>query len=152
MKDHHFFMGEARKEALVGLEEGGLPIGSVIVHQNEIVARGHNQRIQEGSVIRHAEMDALENLGRKSHAFYNECTLYSTLSPCSMCSGAAILYQIPQVVIGENINFKGAEKWMRQEGIQLIILQDEDCIQMMQNFIQKHPHLWNEDIGLPKDH
>jgi len=151
MKDHNFFMAEARKEALIGLQEGGLPIGSVIVYQNEVVARGHNQRIQQGSVIRHAEMDALENLGRKSNAYYSECTLYSTLSPCSMCSGAAVLYQIPRVVIGENVNFKGAEAWMRQHEVELIILQDQDCIDMMQTFIKSNPQLWNEDIGLPKD-
>ena len=149
--NHEYYIHEAYKEAGKSLKAGGLPIGAVIVHNDEIVARGHNQRIQKGSTILHAEMDALEKLGRKTHNYYKECILYSTLSPCSMCSGAVILYKIPKVVIGENINFKGAEEWMKQQEIELIILQDDACIQLMQSFIESHPQLWNEDIGQPKD-
>ena len=141
------FMQAALDEAEQGLKEGGVPIGSVIVHNNKIIGRGHNRRIQKGSVILHGEMDAFENAGRKSASVYRECTLYTTLSPCSMCSGAILLYGIPRVVIGENKNFMGEEEWLKSHGVEVQVMQDESCIQLMRDFIQKIPELWNEDIG-----
>ena len=141
------FMQAAIQEARIGLSEGGIPIGSVLVHAGEIIGRGHNQRVQQGSVIRHGEMDAFENAGRQPASVYRECTLYTTLSPCPMCSGTSILYGIPKIVIGENQTFMGAEDMLREKGVELVILQDEECIQMMQDFIQQKPKLWNEDIG-----
>lgn len=141
------FMSAALGEALKGREEGGIPIGSVLVKNGEIIGRGHNRRVQNGSVVLHAEMDCLENAGRLTAADYRACTLYSTLSPCDMCSGAALLYGIPRVVIGENVNFTGAENHMRERGVQLTVLNDPDCIALMRQFIVDHPHLWNEDIG-----
>ena len=141
------FMRAAIEEAEAGLSEGGVPIGSVVVHSGQIVGRGHNRRIQSGSAILHAEMDALERTGRRPAAFYRGCTLYTTLSPCSMCSGAIVLYKIPRVVIGENQSFMGEEKWLADRGVQLKVLQDMRCIQLMRDFVQKHPHLWAEDIG-----
>jgi len=140
-------MQAAIQEARIGLSEGGIPIGSVLVHAGEIIGRGHNQRVQQGSVIRHGEMDAFENAGRQPASVYRECTLYTTLSPCPMCSGTSILYGIPKIVIGENQTFMGAEDMLREKGVELVILQDEECIQMMQDFIQQKPKLWNEDIG-----
>ncbi|HBB53368.1 MAG TPA: tRNA-specific adenosine deaminase [Legionellales bacterium] len=148
MTDHHYFMQEAIREAQKGLEQNGIPIGSVIVHNNEIIGRGHNQRIQKKSSTLHGEMDALENAGRLPAKIYQECTLYTTLSPCPMCTGAILLYKIPHVVIGENKNFMGEEELLKQKGVQITLLQDNDCIQMMENFIQTCPHIWNEDIGV----
>lgn len=141
------FLAAAIEEAKKGLAEGGIPIGSVIVHDNKIIGRGHNQRIQKDSAILHGEMDAFENAGRKPASIYRECTLYTTLSPCSMCSGAILLYQIPRVVIGENKNFRGEEEWLKSRGVHVHVLQDEHCIQLMSNFIKANPKLWNEDIG-----
>ncbi|TRY33179.1 nucleoside deaminase [Aliiglaciecola sp. M165] len=142
------FMQAAIDEAQKGLDEGGIPIGSVIVYQNKIIGRGHNRRVQSGSPILHGEMDAFENAGRQSAQVYRQCTLYTTLSPCSMCSGAILLYEIPKIVIGENQTFMGEEKVLRSKGVELSVLQDKSCIQMMQNFIAKSPELWNEDIGV----
>lgn len=145
MKDP--FMQAAIDEALKGLEEGGIPIGSVIVYDGKIIGRGHNRRIQKGSVTLHGEMDAFENAGRQKASVYKKCTLYTTLSPCAMCSGAILLYGIPKIVIGENKTFKGEEDLLRNRGIDLMIMDDPNCIQMMETFIQKYPSLWNEDIG-----
>ncbi|GAB5380177.1 MAG: nucleoside deaminase [Aliiglaciecola sp.] len=142
------FMQAAIDEAQKGLDEGGIPIGSVIVYQNKIIGRGHNRRVQSGSPILHGEMDAFENAGRQSAQVYRQCTLYTTLSPCSMCSGAILLYEIPKIVIGENQTFMGEEKLLRSRGVELSVLQDKSCIQMMQNFIAQSPELWNEDIGV----
>lgn len=141
------FLQAAVAEAEAGLAEGGIPIGSVLVHGGKIIGRGHNRRIQHGSCVLHGEMDALENAGRLSAAVYRECTIYTTLSPCSMCSGAILLYGIPKVVVGENRNFIGEEDWLRQRGVVVDVRQDTQCITMMQRFIQQHPQLWNEDIG-----
>ncbi|MBS1688576.1 MAG: nucleoside deaminase [Bacteroidetes bacterium] len=141
------YLSAAISEAKKGLDEGGIPIGSVIVHDGKIIGRGHNKRIQNGSVILHGEMDALENAGRQSASVYKNCTLYTTLSPCSMCSGAILLYGIPKVVIGENISFLGAEELLRNKGVELIVVNDKTCIEMMQEFISNNPALWNEDIG-----
>ncbi len=141
------FMQAAIEEAKKGLEEGGIPIGSVLVIDGKIVGRGHNRRVQQGSAILHAEMDAIENAGRLKASDYQRATLYSTLSPCDMCSGAALLYKIPKVVIGENKTFQGPEDYLRSRGVELDILNDETCIQMMTDFIHDKPELWNEDIG-----
>jgi len=141
------FMTAAIEEAERGLAEGGIPIGSVIVHDGAIVGRGHNRRVQQGSAILHGEMDALENAGRKPAAFYRDCTLYTTLSPCSMCSGTILLYGIPRVIIGENRTFLGEEEWLASRGVKLEVLQDERCIELMRRFIAAHPSLWAEDIG-----
>lgn len=141
------FMFEAIREAEKGREEGGIPIGSVLVHEGKIIGRGHNRRVQKGSVILHGEMDALENAGRLSASVYKECTLYTTLSPCPMCSGAIALYGITHVVIGENRNFKGEEEMLASRGVTLDILNDAYCIEMMERFIWENPKLWDEDIG-----
>ena len=141
------FMLAAIEEAEKGLLEGGIPIGSVLVHEGRIIGRGHNRRVQNGSAILHGEMDALENAGRLSARIYKECVLYTTLSPCAMCSGAIMLYGIPRVVIGENETFMGEEDALRARGVRLDVLQDGACIQMMKSFIDWHPDLWNEDIG-----
>lgn len=141
------FLAAALREAKQGLEEGGIPIGSVLVHEGSIIGRGHNRRVQQGSVVLHAEMDALENAGRQPAAVYRNSTLYTTLSPCSMCSGAILLYGITRVVIGENRTFRGDEALLASRGVQLDIVQDETCYQLMQDFIRAHPALWNEDIG-----
>lgn len=142
------FMQAAIEEAKQGLAEGGIPIGSVLVIDGKIVGRGHNRRVQQGSAILHAEMDALENAGRLTAKEYQRATLYSTLSPCDMCSGTALLYKIPKVVIGENVTFQGPEAYVRSRGVELVILQDETCIQLMQEFIAARPELWHEDIGV----
>jgi cytosine/creatinine deaminase len=142
------FLQAAIDEARLGLDEGGIPIGSVLVHDGSILGRGHNRRVQSGSPTLHGEMDALENAGRLPAAVYRECVLYTTLSPCAMCSGAILLYGIPRVVIGENQTFLGEEELLRSRGVQLDVLQDEECIRMMQEFITAHPELWNEDIGV----
>lgn len=142
------FLHAAIEEAKKGLKEGGIPIGSVLVYQNKIIGRGHNQRIQKGSVILHGEMDALENAGRKSASVYQQSILYTTLSPCAMCSGAILLYGIPHVVIGENRTFMGEEELLRSRGVKVEVLQDSTCIKLMQDFIAQNPQLWNEDIGV----
>jgi len=142
------FLKAAIDEAQKGLQEGGIPIGSVIVHKGKIIGRGHNRRVQQGSTVLHGEMDALENAGRQAASVYRECTLYTTLSPCPMCSGAVLLYGIPKVIVGENTTFMGDEDLLRSRGIELEVLQDEACIQMMQAFIADRPELWNEDIGV----
>jgi len=142
------FLEAAIEEARNGLREGGIPIGSVLVHEGKIIGRGHNQRVQCGSVIHHGEMNCLENAGRQSAAVYRQCMLYTTLSPCPMCTGAILLYGIPRVVIGENTTFMGAENSLRDAGVQIEVLQDETCIRMMRDFIATHPELWNEDIGV----
>ncbi len=147
MEKHREFMQEAIKEAKKGLAEGGIPIGSVLVINGEIVGRGPNRRIQKGSSVLNAEMDCLENAGRLSAADYQKSTLYSTLSPCDMCSGAVLLYGIPEVIVGENRNFQGPEEYVRSRGINVIIMDDEECIRMMREFINNNPKLWNEDIG-----
>ena len=137
----------AIEEAQVGLAAGGIPIGSAIVVDGQIVGRGHNQRIQRGSATLHGEMDALENAGRLPAAAYRRSTLYTTLSPCDMCSGAILLYGIPKVVIGENITFMGAEDHLRSRGVEVVVMNDQRCIALMTAFIDTHPDLWNEDIG-----
>ena len=140
-------MKAAIEEALKGQKEGGIPIGSVLVHKGEIIGRGHNRRVQKGSVILHGEMDALENAGRLTAATYRECVLYTTLSPCPMCTGAILLYGIPKVVIGENQTFMGAEDLLKASNVELTVENSKECIGMMQTFIQQQPALWNEDIG-----
>jgi creatinine deaminase len=142
------FMQMAIDEAKQGLAEGGIPIGSVIVHQGNIIGRGHNRRVQQGSVVLHGEMDAFENAGRQPAAVYQECTLYTTLSPCPMCSGAILLYGIKKVIVGENKTFMGDEDLLRSRGVEVTVLQDQTCIQLMQDFIAAKPALWNEDIGV----
>ncbi|MFT2089728.1 nucleoside deaminase [Paraglaciecola sp. 2405UD69-4] len=141
------FMAAAIAEAQKGLEEGGIPIGSVIVHNNKIIGRGHNRRVQNGSPILHGEMDAFENAGRQTAATYKDSTIYTTLSPCSMCSGAILLYGIPNVVIGENTTFMGEEALLKSKGVSVNVLQNQECINLMKTFIETNPHLWNEDIG-----
>jgi cytosine/creatinine deaminase len=143
----HPFLESAIEEAKAGLSEGGIPIGSVLVHEGKIIGRGHNQRMQRGSVIHHGEMNCLENAGRQSAEIYRRCTLYTTLSPCPMCTGAVLLYGIPRVAIGENVTFLGAEDSLRAAGVKVEVLQDAECIRMMREFIAKNPELWNEDIG-----
>lgn len=141
------FLKEAIKEARKGLEAGGIPIGSVLVVDGEIVARGHNQRIQKGSPVLHAEMDCLENAGRLPASAYRRATLYSTLSPCDMCSGAVLLYGIPRVVVGENRTFQGPEDYVRSRGVDLVVADDQECVRLMKEFISANPALWDEDIG-----
>jgi cytosine deaminase len=142
------FMKMAYAEAQQGLAEGGIPIGSVLVHQGKVLGRGHNRRIQKDSAILHGEMDALENAGRLSASVYKECTLYTTLSPCSMCSGTIVLYGIPKVIVAENTTFMGEEDWLRSKGIDVEVMNDPACIEMMRSFIAEKPELWNEDIGV----
>lgn len=141
------FMQAAIEEAKKGLSEGGIPIGSVLVVNGKIVGRGHNRRVQNGSPILHAEMDCFENAGRLTAGDYQKSVLYSTLSPCDMCSGTALLYKIPKIVIGENKTFQGPEEYVRSRGVVLEILNDVECIKLMEDFISNHPALWNEDIG-----
>jgi creatinine deaminase len=142
------FMQAAIEEAQKGLAEGGIPIGSVIVHNNKIIGRGHNRRVQSGSPILHGEMDAFENAGRQSAQTYRESVIYTTLSPCSMCSGAIILYGIGKVIVGENHTFLGEEALLIARGVSVEVLQNQQCIHLMQGFIDTHPQLWNEDIGV----
>ncbi|MQM38786.1 tRNA-specific adenosine deaminase [wastewater metagenome] len=142
------FMQAALEEARQGYHEGGIPIGSVLVHDGRIIGRGHNRRVQEGSAIRHAEMDALENAGRLPASTYRACTLYTTLSPCPMCTGAILLYGIPRVVIGENRTFTGEEALLRSRDVTVEVLQETACIELMSAFIRERPELWNEDIGV----
>ena len=141
------FLAAAIAEAELGLKEGGIPIGSVLVHQDRIIGRGHNRRVQQKSSVLHGEMDALENAGRLPARIYRECAIYTTLSPCSMCSGAILLYGIPRVVIGENRTFMGDEELLRSRGVQLDVIQDPRCIELMEGFIREYPELWAEDIG-----
>ena len=142
------FLAAAVEEARRGLAEGGIPIGSVLVIDGEIVGRGHNRRVQQGSVIKHAEMDCLQNAGRMTGADYRRSILYSTLSPCDMCSGAVLLYGIPRVVVGENRTFRGPEEYVRSRGVEVEVLEDPECIEMMEHFIAERPELWHEDIGV----
>ena len=146
---HDPFLRAAIEEAEQGLSEGGIPIGSVIVHRGNIIGRGHNRRVQRGSAILHGEMDALENAGRQSASVYGESVLYTTLSPCSMCSGAILLYGIPRVVIGENRTFMGEQDLLRSRGVEIEVVDDPTCVRLMREFIAAHPELWNEDIGEP---
>ncbi|PZV85397.1 cytosine deaminase [Algoriphagus aquaeductus] len=143
------FLQAAIEEAQTGLREGGIPIGSVLIYQGKILGRGHNKRVQQKSVTLHGEMDALENAGREPASVYRESILYTTLSPCPMCSGAILLYGIPKVIIGENQTFMGSEQLLREHGVEVIVENDPTCIQMMEEFIAKNPALWNEDIGEP---
>jgi creatinine deaminase len=141
------FLDAAIAEAAAGANEGGIPIGAVLVYEGRIIGRGHNRRVQLGSAIRHGEMDALENAGRLSASVYARSVLYTTLSPCAMCSGAILLYGIPRVVIGESVTFQGEEDLLRARGVAIEVVQDARCIDMMRRFIERHPALWNEDIG-----
>jgi creatinine deaminase len=142
------FLKVAIAEAEAGLAEGGIPIGSVLVHEGQIIGRGHNRRVQRGSAILHGEMDALENAGRLPAVVYTRSVLYTTLSPCAMCSGAILLYRIPRIVVGENVTFEGEEDLLRDRGVAVDVLQDARCIEMMRRFILEHPAIWNEDIGV----
>ena len=141
------FLKSAYEEALQGLKEGGIPIGSIIEYEGSILGRGHNQRVQQGSVVLHAEMAALENAGRQSLEVYKDCTIYTTLSPCSMCSGAILLYGIKKVIIGENRNFMGSESYLKENGVEVEVINSRECISMMKEFIAKNEALWFEDIG-----
>ena len=141
------FMEAALAEARIGLAEGGIPIGSVLVIGGAIVGRGHNRRVQQGSAILHAEMDCLENAGRLTASDYRQAVLYSTLSPCDMCSGAILLYRIPTVIVGENTNFMGPQAYLQQRGVNVIVLDDAACVTIMRQFIEARPDLWHEDIG-----
>ncbi|MBC3538489.1 nucleoside deaminase [Rufibacter sediminis] len=142
------FLQAALEEAKKGYEEGGIPIGSVLVHQGKIIGRGHNKRVQDGSAILHGEMDALENAGRQPASVYRECTIYTTLSPCSMCSGTILLYGIPAVVVGENKSFMGEEELLRARGVNVTVEDNQECYDLMQRFIREKPQVWNEDIGV----
>ena len=144
---HRGFFTEALKEAEKGYAEGGIPIGSVLVHNNKIIGRGHNRRLQNNNPILHAEIDALQNAGRQPLSVYLDCTLYTTLSPCFMCSGAILLYQIPKVVIGENRNFKGAEDLLQSKGVDIVLLDSQESFDLLKGFIDSNPDLWLEDIG-----
>jgi creatinine deaminase len=141
------FLQAAIDEARAGRDEGGIPIGSVLVVDGRIVGRGHNRRVQKGSAILHGEMDALENAGRLPASVYRRSVLYTTLSPCAMCSGTILLYGIPRVIAGENTTFRGEEDWLRSRGVAVEVVDDAECIAMMREFIATHPELWNEDIG-----
>ncbi|WP_255474257.1 nucleoside deaminase [Pontibacter qinzhouensis] len=142
------FMAAALEEARKGYQAGGIPIGSVLVYQGKVIGRGHNKRVQQGSAILHGEMDALENAGRQPAAVYKDCTIYTTLSPCPMCSGTILLYGIPRVVVGENRTFMGEEELLKARGVTITVVNDEACYNLMQQFIKEKPALWNEDIGV----
>jgi creatinine deaminase len=142
------FLSSAVEEARLGLNQGGIPIGSILVHGGEIIGKGHNRRVQDGSVVLHGEMDALENAGRRPASVYQESVIYTTLSPCSMCSGAILLYGIPKVIVGENKSFQGEEEWLRSHGVEVEVVNDAECVAMMAQFIREKPELWNEDIGI----
>ncbi len=144
---HTKYLQKAIRQAKKSYDEGGIPIGSVIVHNDKILGAGHNKRVQDGSVVLHGEMDALENAGRQKASVYKECTLYTTLSPCSMCSGTILLYGIPRVVIGENTSFMGEEEYLKSKGVEIIQMDNQECKDMMNKFIAEKPELWNEDIG-----
>lgn len=141
------FLKEAITEAKIGLAEGGIPIGSVLVHNGQVIGKGHNKRVQQKSVVLHGEMDALENAGRLVASVYRASVIYTTLSPCPMCTGAILLYGIPKVVIGENKTFEGSEQLLREHGVEVVVVNDPECIQMMETFIKNNVTLWNEDIG-----
>jgi cytosine deaminase len=141
------FMDAAIEEAELGRCEGGIPIGSVLVHEGRIIGRGHNRRVQQGSVVLHGEMDALERAGRQPASVYRQCRLYTTLSPCAMCSGAILLYGIPHVIVGEHRTFMGEEAWLRGRGVRVDVVDDARCVELMTRFIEANPQLWNEDIG-----
>ena len=141
------FLQAAIEQARKSLSEGGIPIGSVLVHQARVIGRGHNCRVQTGSPIDHGEMNCLRNAGRLPAKVYRECAIYSTLSPCPMCSGAALLYKIPHIIVGENVTFQGPEEYVRSQGVKVEVMQDPTCIQLMRDFIATHPELWDEDIG-----
>jgi creatinine deaminase len=141
------FLAAAIEEAERGQAEGGIPIGAVLVHRGRIIGRGHNRRVQQGSAVLHGEMDALERAGRQPPSVYRECLMYTTLSPCAMCSGAILLYKVPHVVVGENRTFTGEEDLLRARGVRVEVVQDPSCIRLMQQFMAAHPALWNEDIG-----
>lgn len=143
------FLREAINQAKIGLQEGGIPIGSVLVHSGQIIGKGHNKRVQQKSVVLHGEMDALENAGRQPATVYKESVLYTTLSPCPMCTGAILLYGIPKVIIGENQTFLGSEKLLKENGVEVVVENNTECIEMMNDFIASKPALWNEDIGQP---
>ena len=142
------FLAAAIEEAERGREEGGIPIGAVLVHRGRIIGRGHNRRVQQGSAVLHGEMDALERAGRQPASVYRDCTMYTTLSPCPMCCGAILLYRIPRVVVGENRTFLGDEDLLRARGVRVDLVQDPACIRLMEQFIAEHPALWHEDIGV----
>jgi cytosine deaminase len=144
---HERFLKAAIEEARKGYDEGGIPIGAVLVHGGKIIGRGHNRRVQKGSVVLHGEMDALENAGRQKANVYRECLLYTTLSPCVMCSGTILLYGIPKVVIGEHTTFKGEEELLKSRGVEITVLQNRECIDLMTSFIREKPELWDEDTG-----
>ncbi|MBY0461608.1 MAG: nucleoside deaminase [Alphaproteobacteria bacterium] len=146
--DDTYFMNLAIEEAKKGLATGGIPIGSILVKNNQVIGRGHNRRVQHGSVIHHGEMNCLENAGRLTAKDYKECTIYTTLSPCPMCSGAILLYKIPRVVIGENRTFMGDEEHLKSKGVSLTLMDSPECFSLMQDFIQKNPTLWDEDIAV----
>lgn len=148
MSEHDLFMQAAIEEARKGLSEGGIPIGSVLVRNGKIIGRGHNRRVQKKSAILHAEMDCLENAGRLTAREYQECVIYSTLSPCDMCTGTILLYKIPRVIIGENVTFQGPESYSQSRGVNLVNLDSAECKKLMSDFIAAHPALWNEDIGV----
>ena len=148
MSNYHVYYEQAFLEAQKGFDEGGIPIGSVLVHEGKIIGRGHNRRVQKGSAILHGEMDALENAGRLKASVYQNSVLYTTLSPCSMCSGAILLYQIPTVIIGENRTFMGEEELLKSKGVEVVVLDHQPSYDLMQRFIEERPQLWNEDIGV----
>jgi len=141
------FLAEAIEEAERGLDEGGIPIGAVLVHRGNVLGRGHNRRVQQGSAVLHGEMDALERAGRQAAQVYRESVMYTTLSPCAMCTGAILLYGIPHVIVGENRTFMGEEEWLRSRGVRVEVVQDARCVQLMTDFIAAHPAVWYEDIG-----
>lgn len=141
------FLRAALDQAYQGRAEGGIPIGSVLVYRGQIIGRGHNRRVQRGSTVLHGEMDALENAGRQPASVYRDCVIYTTLSPCAMCSGAIVLYGIPRVVVGENISFVGEEAWLRSRGVEVEVVQDPECLAVMEAFMRVRPELWREDIG-----
>lgn len=142
------FLQAAIDEAKLGLSEGGIPIGSVLVHHGKIIGRGHNMRVQKEDPLLHGEMSAFQQAGRQPAGVYRECVLYTTLSPCPMCSGTSLLYKIPKIVVAENVTFLGAEDWLRSQGVELTVMQDEECIAMMRDFIKARPELWHEDIAV----
>jgi cytosine deaminase len=148
MEDKNRFLQAAIEEAKKGYAEGGIPIGSVLVHQGKIIGKGHNKRVQKGSVVLHGEMDALENAGRQPASVYKECTIYTTLSPCPMCSGTILLYGISDVVIGENQTFMGEEELLKSRGVNVEVMNNRECVELMAKFIKEKPSLWNEDIGV----
>ena len=151
MNDHENYMQLAIDQAAKSLNEGGIPVGSVLVHNSEVIGSGHNRRVQQGSVVLHGEMDALENAGRLAAEVYRECTIYTTLSPCVMCTGAILLYGIPRVVVGENQTFMGEEQLLAERGVEVVVLDNAECKNLMQEFIRQYPDVWQQDIGQPEE-